>query len=371
MRAGEPVVLVADNRPDLAYLVFAAELATSATVSFGVRYTSGYLRAAVTPERFTVLDLPLLVNSGPDSLSRFYTVAVDAVSGVTTGISAKDRAMTIRMLADEGAAPEDFTRPGHVIPVCAMPGGLLRRPGFTEAAVDLAAMAGLTPAAALGELVTDAGTLMCGNALGEFCKAHHLAQVSVSELIAYRRGTDFTLVPLWRRSVRLAGGRCLQLVFGGKFRPVRHDAFVFGELAAVDESTPLMVHRECVAGDVVLASDCNCRAHLDQALAELGQSGQGILVLIGANRYMSEFTEENFLVDRDSPRAFWRPADAALLREQDIYDMHQRQPRCADSVATDIQRYLVSEAALLRENSATETLGLAAAHRPRLPNACQ
>jgi len=226
-------------------------------------------------------------------------------------------------------------------------GGLLRRPGFTEAAVDLAVIAGLRPAAALGELVTDAGSLMDSADLTEFCRAHDLAQVFLPDLITYRRSTDTTLVPLWRRSVKLAHGDSMQFAFGGRFRPVRHDAFVFGDLLAVSESTPLAIHQECISGDVLGAVDCECRAQLNQALAEMAEAGQGILVHVGTTRYMAEFSEANYHSNAQAAQWFHPPDDAAL-QAQGIFDIHQRLPYQSETVANDIRRYLLEQAALLR-----------------------
>ncbi|AGB22206.1 3,4-dihydroxy-2-butanone 4-phosphate synthase [Mycobacterium sp. JS623] len=356
LAAGRPVVLVSENRQDRGYLAFAAEHASPAVVSFGVRFTSGFLRVALTPDQFVQLDLPLMVNPGPDVLSRFYTVTVDAAADVTTGISATDRATTIRRLASETTAPSDLTRPGHVLPVCAVRGGLLRRPGFTEAAVDLAVIAGLRPAAALGELVTDAGSLMDSADLTEFCRTHDLAQVFLPDLVAYRRSTDTTLVPLWRRSVGLAHGDCMQFAFGGRFLPVRHDAFVFGEFAAVSASTPLAVHHECISGDVVGAVDCQCRAQLDQALAAMAKAGQGILVHVGSTRYMAEFSEANYYSHAEAAQWF-HPPDDAVLEAQGIFDLHQRLLYQSETVANDIRRYLLEQAAISRTVKKPVALG--------------
>src|SRR6185312_12063449 len=188
--AGHAVIVVDDeDRENEGDLIFAAEFATPELVAFMVRYTSGYICVPVTEEEADRLDLPPMFRTNQDRRGTAYTVTVDAREGGTTGISASDRARTIRLLADPGAGPSDFTRPGHVVPLRAKAGGVLRRPGHTEAAVDLARLAGLRPAGALCEVVSerDPAQMARTQELRAFADAHELAMISIADLIAYRR----------------------------------------------------------------------------------------------------------------------------------------------------------------------------------------
>src|SRR5437899_6460757 len=187
---GRPVVVVDDeDRENEGDLIFAAEKATPELLAFMVRYTSGYICVPVTESLADRLDLPPMYHTNQDRRGTAYTVTVDAREGVTTGISASDRAHTIRLLADPGATAADFSRPGHVVPLRAKDGGVLRRPGHTEAAVDLAVLAGLHPAGVLCEIVSekDPAGMARVDELRVFADEHDLALISIADLIAYRR----------------------------------------------------------------------------------------------------------------------------------------------------------------------------------------
>ncbi|MDO5645460.1 MAG: 3,4-dihydroxy-2-butanone-4-phosphate synthase [Dermabacter sp.] len=184
LRAGEPlVVLDAENRENEGDLVLAAELATSATLGFFVRHTSGYLCAPMSAERAAALELPLMVPNSEDPLRTAYTISCDARAVEATGISATDRALTARTLADGAAA--DLVRPGHMLPLIAKPGGVRERPGHTEASVELTRLAGLIPVAVIGEVVHDDGEMMRAPALAEFAAEHDLGIVTIEQLIAH------------------------------------------------------------------------------------------------------------------------------------------------------------------------------------------
>src|SRR4051794_15494961 len=186
--AGRPVVVVDDeNRENEGDLIFAAEFATPELMAFTVRYTSGYICAPITEAEADRLDLPPQYHTNQDRRGTAYAVTVDARDGVSTGISAADRAHTVRLLADPATQPSDLSRPGHVVPLRAKAGGVLRRPGHTEAAIDLAVLAGLRPAGVLCELVNDDGTMMRLPNLEVFAETHDLALISIADLIAYRR----------------------------------------------------------------------------------------------------------------------------------------------------------------------------------------
>src|SRR5690242_2171269 len=190
IKSGKAVVVVDDeDRENEGDLIFAAELATPELVSFMVRYTSGYICVPITEAEADRLDLPPMFRVNQDRRGTAYTVTVDAREGVSTGISASDRATTIRLLADPDASAADFSRPGHVVPLRARDGGVLRRPGHTEAAVDLAVLAGLQPAGVLCEIVSekDPSGMARAEELRVFADEHDLALISIADLISYRR----------------------------------------------------------------------------------------------------------------------------------------------------------------------------------------
>ncbi len=185
--AGRPVVVVDDeDRENEGDIIFAAVHATPALLAFTVRYSSGVICAPMPPERADLLDLPLMTPLNEDYHGTAFTVSVDARTGVSTGISAADRARTLRLLAGEDTTAGDLTRPGHVFPLRARPGGVLERPGHTEAAVDLARLAALPPVGALVEIVNDDGTMARLPDLLAFAARHQLAIITIADLIAYR-----------------------------------------------------------------------------------------------------------------------------------------------------------------------------------------
>ena len=184
--AGRAVIVVDDeDRENEGDLIFAAEHATAELMAFMVRYTSGYVCVPMTEETADQLELPPMYHTNQDRRGTAYAVAVDARDGVTTGISAADRAYTIRLLAAAGTRPSDLARPGHVVPLRARAGGVLRRPGHTEAAIDLAVLAGLRPVGVLCELVNDDGTMKRRPDLEQFAAEHHLALITIEDLVTY------------------------------------------------------------------------------------------------------------------------------------------------------------------------------------------
>ncbi|GAA4862073.1 3,4-dihydroxy-2-butanone-4-phosphate synthase [Saccharopolyspora rosea] len=187
--AGAIVVVVDDaDRENEGDLICAAGTATAEDIAFIVRHTTGIVCAAMAGELLDRLDIPLMTTRNRDRMSTAFTITVDARDGITTGVSAADRAHTLRLLADAGSRPDDFVQPGHIFPLRARDGGVLERRGHTEAAVDLARSAGLVPAGVLAELVNDDGTMMRGAQLREFADRHGLALISIEDLAAHRRG---------------------------------------------------------------------------------------------------------------------------------------------------------------------------------------
>jgi 3,4-dihydroxy 2-butanone 4-phosphate synthase / GTP cyclohydrolase II len=275
--AGRAVIVVDDeDRENEGDLIFAAQHATPELVAFMVRYTSGYVCVPIPEAEADRLELPPMYHSNQDRRQTAYAVTVDAREGVTTGISAADRAHTIRLLAAAGTGPAELARPGHVVPLRAKPGGVLRRPGHTEAAVDLATLAGLRPAGVLCELVNDDGTMMRRPQLDEFAAAHDLALITIADLVAYRRGEKpvervvETRLPTEHGEFRAVGYRAA--VDGAE-----HVALVCGDLG--DGADVLVrVHSECLTGDVFGSVRCDCGPQLDAALERVAAVGRGVVL---------------------------------------------------------------------------------------------
>jgi 3,4-dihydroxy 2-butanone 4-phosphate synthase/GTP cyclohydrolase II len=282
IKAGKPVVVIDDeDRENEGDLIFAAELATPELVAFMVRYTSGYICVPVTEAEADRLDLPPMFRVNQDRRGTAYAVTVDAREGVTTGISAQDRARTIRLLADPKATAADFARPGHVVPLRAKDGGVLRRPGHTEAAVDLARLAGLQPAGALCEVVSekDPAGMARADELRVFADEHGLAMISIADLIAYRRRSEKLVERVASARVPLRYGEFIAVGYSSSYDQREHVAFVFGEVGD-GEDVLVRVHSECLTGDVFGSLRCDCGPQLDAALAAVAREGRGIVLYI-------------------------------------------------------------------------------------------
>jgi 3,4-dihydroxy 2-butanone 4-phosphate synthase/GTP cyclohydrolase II len=276
---GRPVVVVDDvDRENEGDLIFAAEMATPELIAFMVRHTSGFICAPLLAEDADRLELPPMYHVNQDRRGTAYTVTVDARDGVTTGISAADRARTIRLLADPATSPTDLARPGHVVPLRAKDGGVLRRPGHTEAAVDLARLAGLRPAGVLCELVNDDGTMMRLPQLTAFAQEHGLTLLSIADLIAYRRSEKqverVTEVRLPTEFGMFTAYGYRSIVDGAE-----QIALVCGDLG--DGSDVLVrVHSECLTGDVFGSLRCDCGPQLQAALRRVAQEGRGVVLYL-------------------------------------------------------------------------------------------
>ncbi|MFD1558241.1 bifunctional 3,4-dihydroxy-2-butanone-4-phosphate synthase/GTP cyclohydrolase II [Paraburkholderia silviterrae] len=278
--AGRMVVVVDDeDRENEGDLIMAAQAATDTDIAFMVRYTSGVLCVSLSGERLDALSLPLMVANNSDSMSTAFTVSTDYRIGTTTGISAADRAITVRALVDEKAEAVEFSRPGHVFPLRAVRGGVLRRPGHTEAGVDLTRLAGMAPGGLLAEIVNDDGTMARFPQLVEFARAHSLPIITIKDLIAYRRKRERIVERM--SMARLPTRYGVFTVFG--YREIssgqEHAALVMGDLASC-KSPLVRVHSECLTGEVFGSIRCDCRAQLDLAMERIAQAGCGIVVYL-------------------------------------------------------------------------------------------
>lgn len=279
--AGRPVIVVDDeDRENEGDLIFAAQKATPELVAFMVRYTSGYICVALTGETCDRLDLPPMYPA-QDRLRTAYTVTVDARNGVSTGISAADRSTTIKLLASAEATAADFVRPGHVVPLRAKEGGVLRRPGHTEAAVDLARLAGLTPAGALCEIVSqkDDGDMARLAELEVFAAEHDLVLISIADLIAYRRRFEKQVARVAEARIPTAHGDFRAVGYDSLIDGIEHIALVQGDLGD-GENVLVRVHSECLTGDVFGSLRCDCGPQLDAALAAVAAEGRGVVLYV-------------------------------------------------------------------------------------------
>ena len=276
--AGKAVIVVDDeDRENEGDLIFAAEHATPELVAFMRRWTSGYICAPLTEDEADRLDLPPQFHSNQDRRGTAYAVTVDARDGIGTGISAADRAHTIRLLADPATKPSDLSRPGHVVPLRAKAGGVLRRPGHTEAAIDLAMLAGLRPAGVLCEMVNDDGTMMRMPDLEEFAAEHDLALISIAELIAYRRRHEQQVDRVVETRLPTEHGDFTAVGYRASVDGAEHVALVFGDLGDGDDVL-VRVHSECLTGDVFGSVRCDCGPQLDAALERVAAAGRGVVL---------------------------------------------------------------------------------------------
>jgi 3,4-dihydroxy 2-butanone 4-phosphate synthase/GTP cyclohydrolase II len=282
IKSGKPVIVVDDeDRENEGDLIFAAELATPELVAFMVRYTSGYICVPLTEADADRLDLPPMYHTNQDRRGTAYAVTVDAREGISTGISASDRAHTIRLLADPDANSADFARPGHVVPLRAKDGGVLRRPGHTEAAVDLAVLAGLHPAGVLCEVVSekDPAGMARTDELRVFADEHDLTLISIADLIAYRRRFEKLIRRVASARVPLRYGEFTAVGYTSTYDSREHVAFVYGEVGD-GENVLVRVHSECLTGDVFGSLRCDCGPQLDAALAAVAKEGRGVVLYI-------------------------------------------------------------------------------------------
>jgi 3,4-dihydroxy 2-butanone 4-phosphate synthase/GTP cyclohydrolase II len=277
---GEIVVVVDDeDRENEGDLIMAAEAATPEKIAFFVRHTSGVICAPLTGERLDELDIPLMVRDNTEAQRTAFTYTVDYRHGTSTGISAADRSATIRALIDPGTRPGDLARPGHIFPLRYSEGGVLKRAGHTEAAVDLARMAGLYPAGVLCEIVNDDGSMARVPDLLEFCREHGLLLISIAELIRYRRQTEKLVKRVAEARIPTDWGDFTCYVYESMLDGEQHVAMVKGAVQGEDEVL-VRVHSECLTGDVFGSLRCDCGIQLDQAMRKIADDGLGVLVYL-------------------------------------------------------------------------------------------
>jgi len=280
IRAGRPVVVVDDeDRENEGDLIFAASAATTELVAFMIRHTSGYICVGMTGLDLDRLGLPPMTVVNEDRKGTAYAVSVDARDVESTGISARDRAHTMRVLADSATEPRDLTRPGHVMPLRAVEGGVLRRPGHTEAAVDLARLAGLNPAGALCEMVNDDGSMMRADQCRDFCDAHGLVMISIADLIRFRRRTERQVERVASTTLPTQFGEFTAVGYRSQLDGIEHLALVRGEIGD-GQDILVRVHSECLTGDVLGSLRCDCGPQLHAALRAVAEQGRGVVLYV-------------------------------------------------------------------------------------------
>jgi 3,4-dihydroxy 2-butanone 4-phosphate synthase / GTP cyclohydrolase II len=279
IKSGKMVIMVDDeDRENEGDVVVAAEKTTPEAINFMARYACGLICLSLTEERVKQLDLPLMVQDNTSQYNTAFTVSIEAKEGVTTGISAYDRATTVLAAIDDNAGPDDLTRPGHIFPLMARSGGVLIRVGHTEASVDLARLAGLKPAGVICEVMNEDGTMARLPDLEIFAERHGLKIGTIADLIKYKMR--------YERFVKRAVETKLPTRHGGEFRLIayenevdhkEHLAFVKGEIRP-DESVLVRVHSECLTGDVFGSMRCDCGEQLRTAMQLIEQEGKGVLL---------------------------------------------------------------------------------------------
>jgi 3,4-dihydroxy 2-butanone 4-phosphate synthase / GTP cyclohydrolase II len=279
IKRGEMVIMVDDaDRENEGDLIIAAEDATPDNIGFMLRYTSGIICMPIIGERLDELELPMMVAKNTDVRRTAFTISIDAAQGTTTGISAADRSRTIHAVIDPETKPADLARPGHMYPLRYEPGGVLKRAGHTEAAVDLAELAGKYPAAVLAEVMNDDGSVAKLGDLERFAKEHGLLIGTIADLIAYRREQEKLVTRVVEARVPTRYG---------VFKAIGYDsvdghhqvALVMGDLGD-GEGILTRVHSECLTGDVFGSMRCDCGDQLDWALREIAKEGRGVVLYL-------------------------------------------------------------------------------------------
>jgi 3,4-dihydroxy 2-butanone 4-phosphate synthase/GTP cyclohydrolase II len=276
---GEIVVVDDEDRENEGDLIMAAESATAEKIAFFVRHTSGVICTPLTGERLDELEVPLMVRDNTEAQRTAFTYSVDYRHDTSTGISAADRAATIQALIDPSTRPGDLARPGHIFPLRYAEGGVLKRAGHTEAAVDLARMAGMFPSGVLCEIVNDDGTMARVPDLVEFCKEHDLLLISIAELIRYRRQTEKLVKRISEARIPTQWGDFTCYVYENVLDGQQHIALVKGAVQGED-NVLVRVHSECLTGDVFGSLRCDCGIQLDKAMELIDNEGLGVVVYL-------------------------------------------------------------------------------------------
>jgi 3,4-dihydroxy 2-butanone 4-phosphate synthase/GTP cyclohydrolase II len=279
---GRPIVVVDDaDRENEGDIVFAASKATPGLLAFTIRYGRGLICVPMLGPDLDRLNVPQMTSQNTEHHGTAFTISVDARLDITTGISAADRARTIQLLASPTSSPDDLVRPGHVFPLRYAEGGVLRRRGHTEAAVDLAMLAGLPPVGVVCEVIGDDGTMLRLPALRQFADEHGLALISIEQLIEHRRRTERLVTRVAQTVIPNAYGSWRAYGYHSDIDGTEHLALVYGDLSEDDgEDVLARVHSECLTGDVFGSQRCDCGEQLDAAMARIAERGRGVVIYL-------------------------------------------------------------------------------------------
>jgi 3,4-dihydroxy 2-butanone 4-phosphate synthase / GTP cyclohydrolase II len=309
IRAGRMVVVVDDeDRENEGDLTMAAQFVTPDAINFMAKHARGLICLALTPERCDEMGLDLMAAKNESPFETAFTVSVEAREGVTTGISAADRAHTIQVAIDPESSPRDLVQPGHVFPLKAKPGGVLERTGQTEAAVDLARLAGLNPSGVICEVMNDDGTMARVGDLGPFCAQHGLKMVTVADLIAYRRVHDRLVERVVATRLPTAFGDFDVVGYRSLVDDKHHVALVKGDVDGTDDVL-VRVHSECLTGDVFHSLRCDCGEQLESALSMIEREGRGVLLYLSQDKLRAYKLQEEGLDTVDANLRLGLPAD--------------------------------------------------------------
>ena len=310
IRAGRMIVVIDDeDRENEGDLTMAAEKITPEAINFMARFGRGLICLAMTPERLDYLRIGPMTRENTSPYGTAFYESVEAREGVTTGISAHDRARTIQVAIDPASRAADLVRPGHVFPLCARKGGVLVRAGQTEASVDLARMAGMIPAGVICEIMNEDGTMARVPDLTEFCKTHNLKMLTVAELIRYRMETESHVVRVGEAMLPTRHGEFRMIAFESQLDGESHVALVKGDVELATGPVLVRMHAHCLAGDVFGGSLCDCQQVLDRSLEMISREGPGALI------YLHQ-SSKGFNVDEGKRLAFHREPRSAPAHQR-------------------------------------------------------
>ncbi|MEN8262321.1 MAG: bifunctional 3,4-dihydroxy-2-butanone-4-phosphate synthase/GTP cyclohydrolase II [Nitrospirota bacterium] len=279
IREGKMVILIDDeDRENEGDLTIAAEKVTPEVINFMAKYGRGLICLSLTPDRVDELKLPMMADLNTARFGTAFTVSIEAKKGVTTGISAADRAKTIKTAINKKSKPEDLAMPGHIFPLRAQPGGVLKRAGQTEGSVDLAKLAGLNPSGVICEIMNDDGTMSRVPELAKFARKHGMKMITIKDLIQFRmRNQCLVTRKATAKLPTLPGGKFTAIVFGNQVDDSEHVALVKGDISPEDEVL-VRVHSECLTGDAFNSKRCDCGEQLHKAMSMIKKEGKGVLL---------------------------------------------------------------------------------------------
>jgi 3,4-dihydroxy 2-butanone 4-phosphate synthase/GTP cyclohydrolase II len=280
LQMGKMIILVDDeDRENEGDFVMAAEHVTAEAITLMTRHASGIITVPMPQEHLHALQLDLMVRENSESMKTAFTITVDATEGTTTGSSAADRALTIRRLADPHSRPQDFNRPGHVNPLMARRGGVLKRAGHTEAAVDLMRLAGMQPVGVICEIMGDSGEMARVPELAELAQRFDLKFITITELIKYRRRTEKLIHKVAEARLPSKFGEFTAHAYESDYDPAPYTAFTMGDIAD-GRDVLVRIHSSCVTGDLIGSLRCDCGDQLQMALEMIAEAGRGVLLYI-------------------------------------------------------------------------------------------